>query len=572
MHKRKTLRYYQKDACRAMVADWQDGKTPCISVFTGLGKSLITAALTDWAIRQGDNIRVLIMVPSPKLVQQNYRELVEFIRDSQNVGIVCNFEKKMQLSRQIIVAQYHSFYSKRLKAGRFDYIIWDEAHDIGNRPESMCRKIISSAQRINPNVKIGGMTATPYRMGQGLLINKCQHGEPLFDSIPYDTSIEPGIKKLVEEKYLARLEVINTHGVTIDLDGVKMSGLEYNQSAVGVKFHAIAARAVADLKAGFEVEEIETALIFVSTCANGDEVLRLWGDPETIRMTSSKSTKQQRKIDLDWFENGQGKRYLINVNFYIKGFDYPQLQALGLLFATTSPGKLLQILGRVVRPYGDLVGKIWDYGSNIERLGGIDDIKIPKQRIKKGDAPKKLCTAILDEGITWDGIYCSPGDNCNHANRLSAKKCAKCGAKFITDNDEGMYHMRTRAQALQLNDDAKKETFAVHSVYFESYVGKNSGIPMIKMLFYDDDVNLLHVEYICVEHTGKAKALAIVKIKELLKNQKDFRDIENFEGGINVRNLLFLFENYYDQFFKKVKSITIIKGHPFNKFISWELD
>jgi hypothetical protein len=93
---------------------------------------------------------------------------------------------------------------------------------------------------------------------------------------------------------------------------------------------------------------------------------------------------------------------------------------------------------------------------------------------------------------------------------------------------------------------------------------------MIKMNFIDDDGLIRHSEYICIEHSGSAKGLAIAKIKSLMKSPShDWFQIGKFEGGHNVKNMLFLFNDYYSQYFKQVKKITLVQQGRFNKLLEW---
>jgi superfamily II DNA or RNA helicase len=130
------------------------------------------------------------------------------------------------------------------------------------------------------------------------------------------------------------------------------------------------------------------------------------------------------------------------------------------------------MVGRVIRPHDDkLHGYLIDYGTNIERLtyGGIENIIVPVVNTKQEKAPTKECIA------TNEGIYCG------EQNNLSAKKCKKCGAEFISENEDGKYSMRTKAEALK----AKQEetfTYDVHNVYFEERKSKDD-TPMIIMMF-----------------------------------------------------------------------------------------
>jgi hypothetical protein len=268
----------------------------------------------------------------------------------------------------------------------------------------------------------------------------------------------------------------------------------------------------------------------------------------------------QRKQAIEWIKTGSGKRIIVNVDILTEGFDHKALDCVVLLRATTSPGLLVQMVGRVIRPHDDKhCGYLIDYGTNIERLtkGGIENIIVPTVKVKKGEAPKKYCTAIND------GILC------NHENILAAKKCAKCKAEFISENEDGKYSMRTVAQAIAEKEAEEKITYEVSKVVFESALSKD-GINMIKMIFLDEDLQKLHQEYICIEHSGSAKGLAIAKIKSLMKSPShDWFQISKFDGGHNVKNMLFLLNEYYSQYFKTVKQITLVQQGRFNKLLEW---
>jgi len=541
---RHELRYYQSESCNAVVKAWRQGETPCVSMMTALGKALCIAAMAEWALKQ--NKRMIIFVPTQELVKQNYDECVNYIGSDSDIGIVCTKLGIKQPHKTIVVAMYQSFASIRASSGSYDYILIDEVHGVSNNPESTYRKIIRSLTRINPNAKIAGWTASPYRLGQGLLTNKCQKGEPLFTSICYDTSVYPGIPRLVEEGYLARIEVINTH-YSIDLTGVRKSGHEFNNNDVGVKFDAICEDAVCDVKKSFIEHDIDTALIFVPNITSGNKVLEAWGEPDTIRLVSSESTNEYRKESIKWFKNGRGKRYLVNVNIYTTGFNFPALQGVVLMRATTSPGLLIQMLGRLIRPYGDLIGKVWDYGSNIERLGGIDDIRVPQQKKKRGDAPKKTC------------------GECGHLNILSAKYCKKCESLFVSENEDGNYTMRTRAQIA--HDKANKTAaYDIDSIIYELALGKNSE-SYIKMLFFYDN-ELVHTEHLKLDTIGFPGEHAARFIMGLFVNIKDYYKLKN-HNAINTKTVYKLLIEQ-PQFFKNIKKITVVTKGNFKNIRSVE--
>jgi len=127
------------------------------------------------------------------------------------------------------------------------------------------------------------------------------------------------------------------------------------------------------------------------------------------------------------------------VDILAEGFDYKALQCVVLLRATTSPGLLVQFVGRIFRPHEDKEhGFLIDYGTNLSRLtnGGIEEIIVPKVKKKKSEAPKKQCIAILDETIVFEGLTYRKGDECAYPNILSAKRCKVCGSEFNRSSHE----------------------------------------------------------------------------------------------------------------------------------------
>jgi len=545
MKKRHELRYFQKDACRAMVASMEQGNKPCASIMTALGKALIASALAEWGRKRG--LRVLIFVPNAKLVEQNYLEAIGFLSQPSEVGIVCSKMGKKQNTKPVVIAMYQSFLSLRAISGKFDLVIIDECHMVSNNPESAYRKILRSLYRVNPDMKTCGMTATPYRMGQGLLTEKCLKGEPFFNDICYDTSINPGIKRLVNEGYLAQLDVMNTT-TSVDLAGVKMSGHEYNTRATGVRFDAIIDDAVPELERGFAEENIETALIFASTIENAQHILDRWTDKECISVVHGKLSTAEINKRLHWLEHGKGKRYLVNVELLTTGFNYPGLQAIALLRATTSPGLLIQIIGRLIRPYGELVGKIWDFGTNIQRLGGIDDIQVPKTRTKKAEALKKYCKI----------------EGCGEPNHLSAKTCKSCGAYFIIEDDSGNYSMRTKAQILSDKIEDSRKVLDV-SIVVPTLTYDKHGKRYIKLAFHAG-YELIYTHHLMLEHFGDIGRESRTFLLHL------FKEIDYYSQAAQMNfdcDKIYKLLTEHDYLFKKINQITTIQDGRYRRLESW---
>jgi superfamily II DNA or RNA helicase len=561
---RKEPRYYQKEICNAIVQSWGRNEIPYGSVLGGLGKSLCFAMLTDHYVNKGE--RVLQLVPRLELVEQNAKETFNYMENKKALGIVCGQLNKKQNNRQAVIAMASSFVGLRTKSGSFDKILIDECHRVkfinneGN--PGIYEKIIKSLLRINPNCQVCGLSGSSYRLDQGELHDISHKTLPFFTHKVYDTAVHPGIPRLISEGYLAHIHTLNTN-VHVDLDGVKVVNGDYSKDEAGKKFDLIIDDAISDMKQQFEDNNIETAIIFVSNLKNAKHVLDAWGDNSTMRIVCGDDaicTKTQRKQAIDWIKNGTGRRFLLNIDLLAEGFDYTALQCVVLLRATKSPGLMSQIIFRIIRPHSDKEHSfLLDYGTNCERLGTVDKIIVPKPKKKKGDAPRKLCLAALESNIEFEGIKYKKGQDCNYANLLSAKKCRKCGAEFINETEDGLYAMRTKSQAIQAKIELETFSYSVDKVYYEKSYSRKDQTEMIKVRFYDEDINHIHDSYLTLNHRGFARDNSIKMLISMLKNPSDYSDIAQFEGGVNVDNVLLLLDNddYREQYFKKIKSITL---------------
>ena len=549
---KKELRPYQKDAIKAACDALRDREIPYLNISTGGGKSLILAHFIEMALKQGK--RVLTIVPSAELCSQNYLEAIDYVTEPQKIGICSAQLNKFQISRQACVATYTSFLRRRTKGGSWDLLLIDECHYLSPNPESSYQKIIKSLKRINPEMRIIGVSATPFRAECGALENDCTVGKATFTKCAYTTSIPD----LISQGFLSHVVSISDD-IQVDLDGVDIKGSDYDQEQAAVKFEAILPNAIPDIKTKIEYYDLKTVLIFASSIKNAKQIIAEWGD-DNIRLVHGDMTKHERESIIKWLKHGDGIRVVVNVNILLVGFNFQALDAIVFLRATKSLALYLQAVGRVIRAAdGKSCGYVIDYAGNLERHGPVDNVNIPKPKKRKSEAPKKLCLAALEENIEFEGIKYKKGQPCNYANLLSAKKCKKCGAEFISETDDGPYQMRTKAQALQMKIDAETYTYEIDKVYYEQTYSRKDSTPMIKARFYDEDVNHIHDHYLCLSHKGYARDNSIKMLMSMLKNPADYSEISQFEGGVNVENVLMLLENdeYREQYFKKIKAITL---------------
>ena len=173
------LRPYQQEAVDAVYEHLRSKDTnPCVVLPTGTGKSL-----------------VLVGVYSAGLNSRDTRE-------------------------SVIVAGIQSVYSKACDLGRFDLVIVDECHLIAPDGEGMYRTFLKDMKVINPNVRLIGLTATPFRLKGGAICKP----ENLLNEVCY----EAGLKEMIAQGYLSPL-VSRAGHAEADLSSVHTRAGEFVQ-------------------------------------------------------------------------------------------------------------------------------------------------------------------------------------------------------------------------------------------------------------------------------------------------------------------------------------------------------
>ena len=163
---------------------------------------------------------------------------------------------------------------------------------------------------------------------------------------------------------------------------------------------------------------------------------------------------------------------------------------------------------------------------------------------------------------------------CGEENILSAKKCKKCGAEFISLDESGNYQMRTKEQALQAKRDEATVTYEVsHTVFYHDY--DKYGTPMVKMVFVDEDGFGFFKHNLRINHKGQARDKAVGLILSMLKKPEDYPLLAMADGGVCVDNLMHFFndEGLYDKYFKQFATITVAPGvnSKFKELVRWTM-
>nr|WP_321503250.1 DEAD/DEAH box helicase family protein [uncultured Dethiosulfovibrio sp.] len=190
---------------------------PCLVMPTGSGKSHVIAGLCLDALRGWPDTRILILSHVKELLQQDADKIFNAWPEAP-LGVYSAGLGKRDLGRSITVAGIQSIRNKAEQLGHVDMVIVDECHLISHKKEGGYRHLVEDLTQINQNLRVIGLTATPYRLGHGLITD-----EPaLFSGL-----IEPvKIEDLIERGHLAPLRSKLTQTL-LSTEGVATRGGEY---------------------------------------------------------------------------------------------------------------------------------------------------------------------------------------------------------------------------------------------------------------------------------------------------------------------------------------------------------
>ena len=407
-------RWYQQEAVDSIWGYYATGGkgNTLIALPTGTGKSFVNTLLIKSVLDRFPNQRILCLTHVKELIEQNYASL---IRDWSiaPAGIYSASVGRKDVGFPITFAGIQTIHKKGRLFKKTDIILVDEAHLISSKSGSMYSDFISDLKEFNPNLVIWGMTATPYRVGQGMLT---QGDGALFTDICYDQTGMDAFNRFISEGFLCPLTPLKTK-TELDTEGLKIVAGEFTVSEMQSRFN------IDDITKNAINETIRNGrdrnhwLIFATGlehCEAITEMLNLCGIPAAS--IHSKLKKDDRERIISQYKNGE-LRAVVNNNVLTTGFDFPKIDLISVLRPTNSPGLWVQMLGRGTRPHESKKDcLVLDFAANTKRLGPINDPILPtppsKRAGPKREAPVKIC------------------ENCGAYNHTSVRRCVSCDEEF----------------------------------------------------------------------------------------------------------------------------------------------
>jgi DNA repair protein RadD len=476
------LRDYQQRTIDQLYDWFEAGEpgNPCLVLPTGSGKSHIVAALCKDALQNWPETVVLMLTHVKELIEQNAQKMRQHWPGAP-LGIYSASIGRKDLGEPITFAGIQSVRTKAKELGHIDLVIIDECHLVNHKDEGGYRKLLAELKAINPALRVVGLTATPYRLGHGLITDK----PALFDAL-----IEPvSIEELIFKGYLATLRSKVTRA-KLDTTGVHKRGGEFIESELQAAVdtddnNQKVVREVIDL-AG----DRKAWLVFCTGVKHAQhvaEVLRQHG--VTAECVTGETPKKEREYLLTEFKAGR-IRALTNANVLTTGFDYPDIDLIAMLRPTMSASLYVQMAGRGMRVKSHTDHcLVLDFAGVVATHGPITAVQPPKKAGDgNGEAPVKVC------------------DNCGELCAIAVATCPACGHPFPEPERKKLELRNDDIMGLEGSD------LEVTSWSWRKHVSRASGKEMLSCTYYGSLSDKPITEYLPVLHEGYAGQRALQQL------------------------------------------------------------
>ena len=357
------LRPYQQQASDSILAHWETHQSTMVVMPTGSGKTVLFADIVKRRLPG----RALVLAHREELIFQAKDKIEKF------TGLECEIEmgeltasKSFWSTMPVVIATVQTLVSGRVRPRMekfnpldFSTIVIDEFH---HATASTYLKILEYF-KLNPDIKILGVTATPDRTDEEALGQVC-------DSVAFNYSITEAIN----DGWLVPISCQMVSIAGLDFSSVRTTAGDLNG---------------ADLAAIMEAEEVcqgvcsatldiigdKQTIVFTPSVKHAEMACAIFNRHKAgiAEWVSGKTEKEARRKIMDNVVSGR-TQILCNVGVATEGFDAPGVEVIVMARPTKSRALYAQMAGRATRPQAGLVDQ---FATATERRTAISSSKKP---------------------------------------------------------------------------------------------------------------------------------------------------------------------------------------------------
>ncbi|MBC7711918.1 MAG: DEAD/DEAH box helicase [Rhizobacter sp.] len=547
------LRPYQQSAVDETIKHFQREKSPAVIVLpTGAGKSLVIAELAR--VARG---RVLVMAHVKELVEQNHSKYESY---DLKAGIFSAGLNRKDISEKVIFGSIQSIANADEDFFQeFSLLVIDECHRVSMEGETQYFQVITKLKHANPDICILGLTATPYRLGQGWIYNYNAHKEDMrtteerfFKKCIYDLSL--GF--MIKNKFLTPPIKIDSPVACYDFSSLKLTNDRYSLKEIESVLKD--QKRITPVIIGNIIEmavDRKGVMIFTSSVAHAREILGLLPIGSAL-VTGETEISERDEIIHDF--KLQKIKYLVNVSVLTTGFDAPHVDVIAILRPTESVSLYQQIIGRGLRlSPGKTDCLILDYtGVGHDIFSPEIDEDKPTENsvtvdvicpqcghhndfwglVEDGEVVEhygRRCKGAFEDPVTMEVEMCGYRfrfkrcDQCGAENDIAARVCTSC-QHLLVDNDTKLKEAMSLKDAHIMKPDTmtftkaydKKGNERVEIRYYD-YDGE-----FLSEMFYintPEDARAFYFNFTRMHNRTPEKNITINNASDVIKNENHFR-------------------------------------------------
>lgn len=426
------LRDYQESSLIKLREGFMAGhRAQMLYAPTGSGKTETAISLLYATAEKGN--RVAMVLDRRILCDQTSERLQKYAIDH---GVLMAGHWRYRTDRTIQICSAQTLEARGLFPG-LKLLIVDEAH--------CTRKSVAEFIQNNPQVKVIGLSASPFTKGLG----------SIYTNVVNATTT----RELVNSGQLAPLRVFISK--EIDMKDAKKVAGEWSQKESTERGIKITGDIVSEwVKKTHEIYgEPKKTIVFCAGVAHGEDLARKFAEAGYNFMSISYKDEDEFKSDViaDFARPGSSIHGLIATDMLTKGFDQADVHfGISARPFTKSFSSHVQQLGRVMRPHHEKESAIWlDHSGNFLRFrdqwetlygSGVDELDDGAETAKKEPTDIEKAKAKCPKcGALWPG---------------NSDVCAHCGMVRVRRNDV----VSVAGEMLELTGQAAK-----HEKYSSEY-------------------------------------------------------------------------------------------------------
>ena len=480
--------------------------TDDFTVHHNTGKSMVMATVIRRLVEGWPDMRIMVVTHVAELIEQSYLELVG-LWPFCPAGIFSAGLGRRDARSQIIFAGIQTVHNKVAQIGHVDVVLVDECHLIPKNSNTMYGKFLAAMRELNPDLKIVGLTATPFRLDSGRLD---EGDDRMFDRVVYTYGIAEG----VQDGYLAPLSSKAT-ATELSTKGVGRLGGDYKQSALQAAVDKLDVTRAAVDEIVAKGADRRSWLCFCSGVEHAEHVAdEIRSRGITCETITGDTPKEERRRIIEAFKRYE-IRALTNNSVLTTGFNHKGVDLLAFLRPTLSASLYLQMAGRGTRvlyapgmpldtpeqrkaaiaagPKPSCL--VLDFAGLVDKHGPVDMVQPKEPGSGEGEAPIKICPQEAEDKNGLRG--------CGEKLHASARICSCCGFEFDIDDSP---KIKGYAADVPIMTTVEPESRTVTSRSFRHHPGKGDKPDSVKVTYMCGMTTIN--EWVCPAHKGFPKTKA----------------------------------------------------------------